>query len=71
MAEYFELLLRVELPMVGLNMGDVMIPAPNSPISKEPASLTEIGDVISKLNDGKACSCSFPVELLTFACSTV
>lgn len=56
---------QVDLPAISLNVSSVAIPVPNSPISEEPPTLTEVREAISKLKGGKEAGiCIIPAKLL-------
>lgn len=64
-AEYFEQLYQVDPPTVNLDAGSAKKSLPESPISKEPHSLTKVRGAISKLRRDKAMGiCGTPAELL-------
>lgn len=65
LAEYFQQLYHVDLPTVNMDVGSVDIPVADTPINEDPYSLTEAGEVISKLKGGKAEDiCGIHAELL-------
>lgn len=56
---------QVDLPAISLNVSSLAIPVPNSPISEEPPTLTEVREAISKLKGGKEAGiCIIPAKLL-------
>ncbi|XP_069993131.1 uncharacterized protein [Penaeus vannamei] len=67
-AEYFGQLYQVDPPTAKLNAGSAVIPLPDPPISEDPASLIEVGEVISKLKSGKAADCIHALRVIVECC---